>query len=82
MILDRDSKLRSLLEIENPHFTSPEKPFCATVSVGQAQLMHGNAPQQLILLSWNSHFYIVCRQETKFVASKPLMMNKQMIHFS
>lgn len=44
--------------------------------------MHGNAPQQLILLSWNSHFYIVCRQETKFVASKPLMMNKQMIHFS
>lgn len=30
----RDNKLKSLVEIDNPHLTSPEKPFFCYLSYG------------------------------------------------
>jgi len=42
IIIDRDIKLKSLLEIENPHFSSPERPFYGTINFGYGTLDTNN----------------------------------------
>ncbi|CAD8077589.1 unnamed protein product [Paramecium sonneborni] len=86
---DDEKKLKSIIEIDNPHISSPEKPFYCYISHGYGILPPPNQDQEenwkdkrlIILLCWNCHMYFLIRSndQARYMTLKPLIF-KQQIH--
>ncbi|CAK82442.1 unnamed protein product (macronuclear) [Paramecium tetraurelia] len=86
---DEEKKLKSLIEIENPHISGPEKPFYCYLSYGFGVLPPPNQESEqkwkdkrlIILLCWNCHMFILVRSndQARYMTLKPLIF-KQQIH--
>ncbi|CAK78098.1 unnamed protein product (macronuclear) [Paramecium tetraurelia] len=86
---DDEKKLKSIIEIENPHVSAPEKPFYCYLSCGYGVLPPPNQEQEeqwkekrlIILLCWNCHMFILIRSQdqARYMTLKPLIF-KQQIH--
>ncbi|CAD8073672.1 unnamed protein product [Paramecium primaurelia] len=86
---DDEKKLKSIIEIENPHISGPEKPFYCYLSYGYGILPPPNQEQEqqwkekrlIILLCWNCHLFILVKgnDQARYMTLKPLIF-KQQIH--
>ncbi|KAM3129559.1 hypothetical protein pb186bvf_018310 [Paramecium bursaria] len=74
---DRYKQLESLLMIENPHLQSPEKVLYTNVTYGYGLL--NNQQQLMVVLTWNSHLYVLYQEEQQWIQLNPLLFIKQQI---